>query len=59
MPSLLVVWEVRGGMFPKAFVIVGCRDAMLTARGEGPSGRLSQTGVKMPRLRGAMVRSIV
>ena len=46
-------------MFPKASVIVGCRDALLNARGEGPSVRLFQAGVKMSRQRGAMVRSIV
>jgi len=37
-----------------ASVIVGCRDAQLTARGEGPSVRLNQAGVKISRQRGVM-----
>ena len=59
VPKLSVLWEVQGGMFPKASVIAGCRDALLTARGEGPFWRLFQTGVKMSRQCGAMERSIV
>ena len=54
VPSLFVGWEVEGGMFPMASIMVGCRDAMLTARGEGLSRRLPQAGAKMSRQRGAM-----
>ena len=54
---LFVSWEVGGGMFPMASVMVGCRDAPLTARGEGMSRKLPQAGVKMSRQRGAMERS--
>ena len=39
-------------MFPMAFVMEGCREAMLTARGRGMSGRLPQAGAKMSRHRG-------
>ena len=45
-------------MFHMASVMVGCRDAMLTVRGEGLSGRLPQAGAKMSRQRGAMERFI-
>ena len=38
-----------------ASVIAGCRDALLTARGEGPSGRLSKACVKISRQRGVVV----
>jgi hypothetical protein len=58
VPALFVSWEEGGGMFPMASVMVGCRDAPLTARGEGLPGRLPQAGVKMSRQRGAMERSI-
>ncbi len=58
VPSLSVGWEVGGGMFPMASVMVDCRDAMLTARGEGLFGRLPYAGAKMSRQRGAMERSI-
>ena len=56
--SLSIGWEVEGGMFPMASVMVGCRDAMLTARGEDLSGSLPKAGAKMSRQRGAMERSI-
>ena len=59
VPDLSIGWEVQGGTFPMASVIVDCQDALLTARGEGPSGRCSQAGVKISRQRGAMERSIV
>jgi hypothetical protein len=59
VPALSVGWEVQGGTFPITSVIVGCRDALFTARGEGPSGSLSQAGAKISRQRGAMERSIV
>jgi hypothetical protein len=58
VPALSVGWEVGGGMFLMASVMVGCRDAMLIARGEGLSGRLPHAGVKMSRQREAMERSI-
>ncbi len=57
-PSMSVGWEVKGGMFPMASVMVGWRDALLTARGEGPSGRLPHAGAKMSCHRGAMEGSI-
>ncbi len=56
--SVCVGWEVVGGMWLKASVMVGCRDAMLTARGEGLSGRVPQSAAKISRQRGAMERSI-
>ena len=56
VPSLSVDWAVRGGMLPKASVMVGCRDAMLTAWGEGFSGRLSQADAKTSLQRDAMER---
>ncbi len=43
-------------MFPMASAMVGCLDALLTARGEGLSGTLFQCGVKMYLHRGAMER---
>ena len=39
-----------------ASAMVGCLDALLTARGEGLSGMLPQSGVKMALQRGAMER---
>ena len=53
-PSLSVGGEVGGGILPMASVMVGCRDALLTARGEGPSRRLPYASAKMSRQRGAM-----
>ncbi len=58
MPSLSIGWAVGGGILLKASVMVGCRDAKLTAWGEGLSGRVPQADAKMPRQRGAMERSI-
>jgi hypothetical protein len=40
VPSLSVDWAVGGRMLPKASVMMGCRDAMLIAWGEGLSGRV-------------------
>ncbi len=57
-PSLSVGGEVGGGILPMASVMVGCRDALLTARGKGPFGRLPHAGAKMSRQRGAMEGSI-
>ena len=45
-------------MLFSASVMVGCRDAMLTACGEGLSGRVSQADAKASLQRGAMERSI-
>jgi len=47
VPPASVGWEVGGGMFPKASVMVGCRDVVLTSRGEGLSGRFLHSGAKM------------
>ena len=55
-PSLRVDREGGGGMFPMASAMVGCLDALLTARGVGLSGMLSQFVVKMALHRGAMER---
>ncbi len=41
-----------------ASVMVGCRDVMLDARGEGLAGRLTHAGAKMSRQRQRMERSI-
>ena len=56
MPSLRVDLAGWGGMFPMASVMVSCLDALLTARGEGLSGMLCQSVVKMVLQRGAMER---
>ena len=58
VPSLSRGWAVGGGMLLKASVMVGCRDAMLTAWGEGLSGRVPQADSRVSRQRGAMERSI-
>ena len=55
-PSLRVGREGGGGMFPMASAMVGCLDALLTARGEGLSWMLSQSVVKMALHRGVMER---
>ncbi len=55
-PFLSVGREGGGMMFPMASMMVGCLDALLTARGEGLSGMLPQSGVKMSLKRGAMER---
>ena len=44
-------------MLFQASLMVGCRDAMLIAWGEGPSGRLAHEGAKMSRQLGAMEMS--
>ena len=53
MPSLAVGWAVGGGTFRRASVIVGCRDALLSAWGEGLSGSVSHADEKMFRHLGA------
>jgi hypothetical protein len=47
VPPASVGWEVGGGIFPKASVMVGCRDVVLTLRGKGLSGRFLHSGAKM------------
>ena len=59
VPSLSLGWALGGGMLLKASVMVGCRDAVLTAWGEGLSGRVPQADAKVSRQRDAMERSIV
>ncbi len=54
MSPVYIGWEVVGGMWLKASVMVGCRDAMLTARVEDLSRRDSQADAKTSRQRGAM-----
>ena len=58
VPSLVVGWVGGGGTFRRASVIVGCRDALLSARGEGLSGRVSHADEKMFRHLGAMEGSM-
>ena len=57
MSSLPGGWARGGGRMLKASVKVGCRDAMLTACGEGLSGRVPQADMKASLQRGAMERS--
>jgi hypothetical protein len=59
VPALVVGWVREGGAFRKASSIVGCRDALLSARGEGLSGRFSHAGKKMFIHLGAMEGSMV
>jgi hypothetical protein len=59
VPSLSIGSAVGGGMLLRASSMVGCRDALLIARGEGFSGREPQADAKMSLQRGAMVRSDV
>jgi hypothetical protein len=59
VPSLVVGWVGVGGTFRRASSIVGCRDALLSARGEGLSGRVSHDDKKMFLHLGAMERSMV
>ena len=44
-PSL-VGWAGGGVTFRRASIIVGCRDARLSVRGEGLSGRVSHADAK-------------
>ena len=53
-----VGWEVGGGMFLKASVMLGCRDDILTSRGEGLSGRSLHSDTKMSRHRWAIGRFV-
>ena len=54
VPSLRVDCGGGVGMFLIASTIVGCLDALLTARGVGLSDKLSQAVVKIVLHRGAM-----
>ncbi len=58
VPSLVVGWVGGGGTFRKASIIVGCRDALLSARGECLSGRVSHADEKMFLHLGAMEESM-
>jgi hypothetical protein len=49
IPSPSVSWAVGEGILLKASVMVGCRDAMIIARGEGPFGRVSKKDANMSR----------
>ena len=57
-PSL-VDWAGGGGTFRRASIIVGCRDALLSVRGEGLSGRVSHADAKTVLHLGAMEGSKV
>ena len=57
-PSL-VDWAGGGGTFRRASIIVGCRDALLSARGEGLSGRVSHADEKMFLHLGAMEGAMI
>ena len=58
MPAPVVGWAGVGGTFRRASSIVGCRDALLSARGEGLSGRVSHADKKMFLHLGAMEGSM-
>ena len=58
VPALVVDWAGVGGTFRSASSIVGCRDALLSARGEGLSGRVSHADKKMFLHLGAMEGSM-
>ncbi len=58
MPSLVIGWAGGGGTFRRASIIVGCRDALLSARGEGLSGRVSHADEKIFLHLGAMEGSM-
>ncbi len=58
MPTLASGWAVGSGMLLMASFMVGCLDAVLTAKGEGRDGRSSQAGAKIFRHLGAMERSL-
>ena len=58
MPSLVVGWVGVGGTFRRASSTVGCRDALLSARGEGLSGRVSHADEKKFLHLGAMEGSM-
>ncbi len=59
MSSLVVGWVGVGGTFRRASATVGCRNALLSARGEGLSGRVSHADKKMFLHLGAMEESVV
>jgi hypothetical protein len=59
VPALFVGWVGEGGALRKASPIVGCRDALLSARGEGLSCRFSHADKKMFIHLGAMEGSMV
>ena len=52
-------WAGVGGTFRSASSIVGCRDALLSARGEGLSERVTHADRKMFLHIGAMEGSMV
>ena len=58
MPLLSSGRAIGSGMVLMASFMVGCLDAVLTAKGEGRDGRSSQAGAKIFRHRGAMERSL-
>lgn len=59
VPALFAGWVREGEAFRKASSMVGCRDALLSARGEGLSGRVSHADKKMFIHLGEMEGSMV
>ncbi len=59
VPALIVGWAGVGGTFRSASSIVGCRDALPSARGEGLSGRVAHADRKMFLHLGAMEGSMI
>ena len=57
--ALVVGWAGVGGTFRSASSIVGCRDALLSARGEGLSGRAAHADRKMFLHLGVMEGSMI
>ncbi len=55
----LVDWAGGGGAFRKASIIVGCRVARLSVRGEGLSGRVSHADAKTFLHLGAIEGSMI
>ncbi len=51
-------WAGGGGTFRRASIMVGCRDALLSVRGEGLSGRVSHADAKTFLHLGAMEGSM-
>ncbi len=59
VPSLVVVWVGGGGALRRASIIVGYRDALLSARGKGLSRMVSHADEKMFLHLGAMEESMI
>ncbi len=58
VPSPVVDQVEGGGTFRRTSILVGCRDALLSASAEGLSGRVSHADEEMFRHLGAMEESM-